>query len=185
MFSLVAANLQVWRHACNWQSCQVVSFMKKLFLEDELKYFFLNFSWDVCLFTLVKPIIMGGCGFHFAMTLIFLSYYYNSIQFNRADHSVSLLWIVPNLFVLALTQGLLKCWQHLRNVNINSYSTRSLLLDLKYIHINDSDAMKLTSDQGNDSDAMELTSDQGNDSDAMELTSDQGKELILCFADLL
>ena len=48
--------------------------MKNLFLEDELKYFFLRFYWDVCLFTLVKPIIMGGgggggCGFHFAMTL--------------------------------------------------------------------------------------------------------------------
>ena len=33
--------------------------MKSLFLEDELKYFFLRFYWDVCLFTLVKPIIMG------------------------------------------------------------------------------------------------------------------------------
>ena len=33
--------------------------MKNLFLEDELKYFFLRFYWDVCLFTLVKPIIMG------------------------------------------------------------------------------------------------------------------------------
>ena len=32
--------------------------MKNLFLEDELKYFFLRFYWDVCLFTLVKPIIM-------------------------------------------------------------------------------------------------------------------------------
>ena len=52
MLSLVAAR--------NWQSCQVVSFMKNLFLEDELKYFFLRFYWDVRLFTLVKPIIMGG-----------------------------------------------------------------------------------------------------------------------------
>ena len=60
MYSLVAANLQVGRHACNWQSCQVVSFIKKLFLEDELKYVFLRLSWDVCLFTLVKLIIMGG-----------------------------------------------------------------------------------------------------------------------------
>ena len=60
MLSLVAANLQVRRHARNWQSCQVVSFMKNLFLEDELKYFFLRFYWDVCLFTLVKPIMMGG-----------------------------------------------------------------------------------------------------------------------------
>ena len=41
---------------------QVVSFMKltiHMFLEDELKYFFLRFYWDVYLFTLVKPIIMG------------------------------------------------------------------------------------------------------------------------------
>ena len=37
--------------------------MKNLFLEDELKYFFLRFYWDVCLFTLVKPIIMGGVWF--------------------------------------------------------------------------------------------------------------------------
>ena len=66
LLSLVAASLQVWRHARNWQ---VVSFMKNLFLEDELKYFFLRFYWDVCLFTMVKPIIMGGCGFHFEMTL--------------------------------------------------------------------------------------------------------------------
>ena len=43
MLSLVAANLQVWRHARNWQSCQVVSFMKNLFLEDELKYFSSDF----------------------------------------------------------------------------------------------------------------------------------------------
>ena len=48
--------------------------MKNLFLEDELKYFFLRFYWDVLvyLFTLVKRIIMGrggGGGFHFAMTL--------------------------------------------------------------------------------------------------------------------
>ena len=42
MFSLVASNLQVRRHACNWQSCLVVSFMKHLFLEDELKYFSSN-----------------------------------------------------------------------------------------------------------------------------------------------
>ena len=63
MLSLLTANLQVWRHARNWQSCQVVSFMKNLFLEDELKYFFLRFYWDVCLFTLVKPIIMGGVVF--------------------------------------------------------------------------------------------------------------------------
>ena len=63
MFSLVAANLRVWRHACNWQSCQVVSFMKNLFLEDELKHLFLKFSWDVCVFTLVTPIIMGGVVF--------------------------------------------------------------------------------------------------------------------------
>ena len=60
MLSLVAANLQVLRHARNWQSCQVVSFMKNLFLEDELKYFLLRFYWEVCLFTLVKPIIGGG-----------------------------------------------------------------------------------------------------------------------------
>ena len=38
-------------------------FHKILFLEDELKYFFLRFYWDVCLFTLVKPIIMGGVVF--------------------------------------------------------------------------------------------------------------------------
>ena len=43
----------------NWQ---IVSFMQNLFLEDELKYFFLRFYWDVCLFTFVKPIIMGGGG---------------------------------------------------------------------------------------------------------------------------
>ena len=47
--------------------------MKNSFLEDELKYFFLRFYWDVCLFTLAKPIIMGGggCGFYFAMTLTY------------------------------------------------------------------------------------------------------------------
>ena len=39
------------------------------FLEDELKYFFPRFYWDVCLFTMVKPIIMEGVWFHFAMTL--------------------------------------------------------------------------------------------------------------------
>ena len=63
---LMTTNLRVRRHARNWQ---IVSFMKNLFLEDELKYFFLRFYWDVCIFTLVKPIIMGRCGFHFAMTL--------------------------------------------------------------------------------------------------------------------
>ena len=49
--------------------CIYTHLKNNLFLEDELKYFFLRFYWDVCLFTLVKPIIMGGCGFHFAMTL--------------------------------------------------------------------------------------------------------------------
>ena len=34
-------------------------FDEKLVSEDELKYFFLRFYWDVCLFTLAKPIIMG------------------------------------------------------------------------------------------------------------------------------
>ena len=63
---LLTTNLRVCRHARNWQ---IVSFMKNLFLEDELNYFFLRFYWDVYLFTLVKPIIMGRCGFHFAKTL--------------------------------------------------------------------------------------------------------------------
>ena len=56
---LMTTNLRVWRHARNWQ---IVSFMKNLFPEDELKYFFLRLYWDVCLFALVKPIIMGGGG---------------------------------------------------------------------------------------------------------------------------
>ena len=56
----MTTNLRVWCHARNWQ---IVSFMKNLFLEDELKYFFLRFYWDVCLFTLVKPIKMGGVVF--------------------------------------------------------------------------------------------------------------------------
>ena len=43
MFSLVAVNLQVWRHARNWQSCQVVGFRKNLFLEDELKHLSSNY----------------------------------------------------------------------------------------------------------------------------------------------
>ena len=38
-------------------------FHENIFLEDELEYFFLRFYWDVCLFTLVKPIIMGGVVF--------------------------------------------------------------------------------------------------------------------------
>ena len=72
----MTTNLRVGRHARNWQ---IVSFMKNLFLEDELKYFFFRFYWDVCLFTLVN----GGCGFHFAITLInSISIQFNSIQSN-------------------------------------------------------------------------------------------------------
>ena len=35
----MTTNLRVCRHARNWQ---IVSFMKNLFLEDELKYFFVQ-----------------------------------------------------------------------------------------------------------------------------------------------
>ena len=40
-----------------------------LLLDDELNIFFLRFSWNVCRFTLIKPIIMGVYGFDFSMTL--------------------------------------------------------------------------------------------------------------------
>ena len=98
MLSLVATNLRMWRHARNWQSCQVVSFMKNLFLEDELKYFFFGFYWDVCLFTLVKPIIMEGVVFTLNMYCWFslrttTANIYLYLEFWSPDHSFWLnLW---------------------------------------------------------------------------------------------
>ena len=54
---LMTTNLRVWRHARNWQ---IVSFMKKLFLEDFIGMY-------AYLLSLANN--NGGCGFHFAMTL--------------------------------------------------------------------------------------------------------------------
>ena len=55
-----------------------------------MKLFLPKFSWDVCLFTLVKPKIMGGCGFHFAMTLtVYFSlnnvYFYYTFTYSTAQ----------------------------------------------------------------------------------------------------
>ena len=78
--------------------------MKNLFVEDELIYFFLRFYWDVYLFTLVKPIIMGGgCGFHIAMTLMFMLFPLQILQ--ELDYDASVDWWALGVLMYEMMAG--------------------------------------------------------------------------------